>query len=232
MAQKMANGVFQYKNAKIDNLYPACTIAAQYVVQNMPECKKVRYIGMEPMGEELRSNGLETIGGTNGDSEFNDSYFHYEQIKDYPFDREVGAVITGIDFRISYSKIALASMYIQRGAKWIVTNEDAFTMQHGMRAPGNGCIIAALENGLKQPGSNKLICEKITTGMPNPKIIDLICQQHGIPLTEKDKMVMIGDRPDTDIALGNNAGIASCLVLSGVVTCEDEVYLYAQQAAS
>ena len=58
MAQKMANGVFQYKNAKIDNLYPACTIAAQYVVQNMPECKKVRYIGMEPMGEELRSNGM------------------------------------------------------------------------------------------------------------------------------------------------------------------------------
>ena len=43
-------------------------------------------------------------------------------------------------------------------------------------------------------------------------------------------MVMIGDRPDTDIALGNNAGIASCLVLTGVVTCEEEVFLYAQQA--
>jgi hypothetical protein len=36
----------------------------------MPECKKVRYIGMDSMGEELRSNGLETIGGTSGDKEY------------------------------------------------------------------------------------------------------------------------------------------------------------------
>jgi len=34
---------------------------------------------------------------------------------------------------------------------------------------------------------------------------------------------MIGDRPDTDIALGHNAGIASCLVLTGVVTNEEQI---------
>ena len=120
-------------------------------------------------------------------------------------------------------------MYIQKGATWIVTNEDSFTMQHGLRAPGNGFLIAALEDGLRRPGGDGLICEKITTGKPNSAIIDLIRGQHGIPDSDLSKMVMIGDRPDTDIALGNNSGIASCLVLSGVVTSEEEMIKYANQ---
>ena len=38
---------------------------------------------MEPMGEEIRSHGIETIGGTNGDQEFlGDNYLRYEDIKD------------------------------------------------------------------------------------------------------------------------------------------------------
>ena len=192
--------------------------------QNLPDCKKVRYIGNEACGDELRSNGIETIGGTNGDQEFaNGNHLTYEDIKDYQFDEEVGAVITGIDFNVSYSKLALASMYIQRGAKWIVTNEDGFTIQHGYRAPGNGLIIGALESGLKKAGGEGLICEKIVTGKPNPAIFDLIRGQHNIPESETSKFIMIGDRPDTDIALGSNGKVDTLLVLSGVVKNEEEL---------
>lgn len=145
MVEKMATDVFKYKNGKIDHMYPSCAVAAQWVVQNLPECKKVRYIGMETMGEEIRSNGLETIGGSM-DPEFTDPNkpIAYEDVRSYNFDPEVGAVITGIDFRLSYAKIILASCYIQKGAKWIVTNEDEYTNQGGLRAPGNGCIVAAI----------------------------------------------------------------------------------------
>ena len=171
------------------------------------------------MGEELKSNGLEIIGGTKADSE---SDFKYEMIKDYKFDEDVGAVVCGIDFNVNYRKITLASMYLQRGAKWIVCNDDAFTMQSGYRAPGNGMTIAAIESGLKTADGKGLICEKIVTGKPNPAIIDLIRGQHKIDCDLK-KMVMIGDRPNTDISLGNLSGIDSCLVLTGVVTKESEI---------
>ena len=43
-------------------------------------------------------------------------------------------------------------------------------------------------------------------------------------------MIMIGDRADTDIALGNNAGIDTCLVLSGVVRNEQECKDWAEQS--
>ena len=78
MMAKMENKVFGYQNAHVDKLYPSCTIAAQYVKQNMPDCKKVRYIGMEPMGEELRSNGLITTGGTDEEAYYKGDYFTYE----------------------------------------------------------------------------------------------------------------------------------------------------------
>ena len=52
-------------------------------------------------------------------------------------------------------------------------------------------------------------------GKPNPFTIDIIKQEHG--LTEKSRIIMIGDLPTTDILFGKAAGFDTCLVLSGVV---------------
>ena len=53
------------------------------------------------------------------------------------------------------------------------------------------------------------------TGKPNPYVVNLIREQQNL----KDaRMCMVGDRMDTDILLGANAGISSCLVLTGVTT--------------
>lgn len=102
-------------------------------------------------------------------------------------------------------------------------------MQQGFRVPGNGCLAAAIECTLRNAGGDGLICEKIMTGKPNKAIIDLIRNQHSIPEEDLPKMLMIGDRPNTDIALGNNAGIDSCLVLTGVVQNEEEALRWAMQ---
>jgi ribonucleotide monophosphatase NagD (HAD superfamily) len=70
--------------------------------------------------------------------------------------------------------LAIASIYIQKGAKWIVTNDDSFTFQQGFRAPGNGCAANYLETCLKGSGGEGLICEKFMTGKPDRAIVDLI----------------------------------------------------------
>ena len=49
-------------------------------------------------------------------------------------------------------------------------------------------------------------------GKPNPFIVDVLEKQHNI---DRKKCLMIGDNLDTDIKLGENAGIDTLLVLTG-----------------
>ena len=70
LAQKMISEGFGYHTVKVENLYTASTLAGLYVKLNMPDCKKVRYLGMPAMGEELESHGLKIEGGMHGNPEF------------------------------------------------------------------------------------------------------------------------------------------------------------------
>ena len=71
-------------------------------------------------------------------------------------------------------------------------------------------ILTTLTNGEER---EKPILEIV--GKPNKYAIELIMREHGI--TDQSRMIMIGDRPDTDIKMGNSAGIKTCLTLTGVV---------------
>lgn len=87
-------------------------------------------------------------------------------------------------------------------------------------------MVAFLEAFLKKSDGTGLICDKIMVGKPNPGIVDIIREEHKIPESELPKFLMIGDNPGTDIALGNNAGIDTCLVLTGVVENENDLQNY------
>ena len=69
----------------------------------------------------------------------------------------------------------------------------------------------------------------MVTGKPNPAIVDLIREDHGIAASELSKFVAVGDNPPTDIALGNSAGIDTCLTLTGVVKNEEDASIWAKQ---
>lgn len=52
----------------------------------------------------------------------------------------------------------------------------------------------------------------VIIGKPERVIIDTLLQRHGVSAAET---MMVGDRLDTDCLFANNAGVSSCLVLTG-----------------
>ena len=75
---------------------------------------------------------------------------------------------------------------------------------------GNGALVAAIEaaSGV----------EAIVTGKPSQLLAEMLVDKYGM---NKERTCVVGDRVDTDIALGKTAGIHTMLVLSGMTQEED-----------
>jgi phosphoglycolate/pyridoxal phosphate phosphatase family enzyme len=117
-------------------------------------------------------------------------------------------VVVGIDRQFTYDKLRFAHAAITRGhAQFIATNRDStFPMETG-EIPGGGSIVAALATATGR--------EPLTIGKPETHAYEEILQVAGVPVAQS---VMIGDRLDTDIAVGNRVGAQTVLVLTGVTS--------------
>jgi len=133
---------------------------------------------------------------------FNDFGFHHSS------DGAL-AVVIGIDFSFDYQKLTNATLKIRSGVPFIGTNPDvSFPTPVGL-APGAGSIIAAIEaaSGVKPE----------IIGKPQPAMFEQAMKFLG---TSPAETLVVGDRLETDILGGQNAGCKTCLVLSGVTTQE------------
>lgn len=112
-------------------------------------------------------------------------------------------VIVGLHRGFDYQGMDVAARAIRAGALFVATNVDpTFPAEDSIR-PGAGAIVAALEtaSGVRP----------IVAGKPERPVRDLI-RSRGV----QDAWV-IGDRPDTDIAMAvAEDGWTSILVLTGV----------------
>lgn len=117
------------------------------------------------------------------------------------------AVVSGIDWEITYKKLANAAALIRSGAPYYATNPDkTFPSPQGLM-PGAGTIIAAIETASG--------VAPIVAGKPEPYLFQLAMQRMGVSPTET---LVVGDRLETDILGGQNAGCFTAQVLSGVST--------------
>jgi len=120
------------------------------------------------------------------------------------------AVVVGFDRELTYTKLEKAVHFLRRGADFVAANPDwVCPMPNDEVLPDCGSICALLTASTGK--------EPTYIGKPNRRMIDILSEQSGIA---PEKIVCVGDRLYTDIAVGINAGALSALVLSGETTQE------------
>jgi HAD superfamily hydrolase (TIGR01450 family) len=127
----------------------------------------------------------------------------------YPSNQGVMAVIAGMDRTLTYEKLRDATLLIRTGAPFIGTNPDhTFPTPQGL-VPGAGSILAALMTASD--------VTPIIVGKPEPEMYRIALDRLNITPTE---VLVVGDRPETDIIGAQAIGCPTALVLSGVTTIE------------
>lgn len=114
-------------------------------------------------------------------------------------------VVVGGDHYLTYEKLKYASLHLQAGAHFIGTNPDVLVPSVEGLIPECGVNIAALEAASGR--------KAIVIGKPNPLMFQSALKQLG---NNPSETAMIGDRLETDIFGGLQAGLNTILVETGV----------------
>lgn len=124
----------------------------------------------------------------------------------------VDVVVIAFDRTFDYRKLDIALQASRRGARLVATNPDRTCPVDGGEVPDCAAMIGAVE------GATGRRVEAIV-GKPSPLTVEAaLARLGGLGASE---VLMVGDRLETDIQMGNRAGIDTALVLTGVTRRED-----------
>jgi phosphoglycolate/pyridoxal phosphate phosphatase family enzyme len=126
-------------------------------------------------------------------------------------DARVRWVAIAFDRTFSYAKLDTALQAVRQGARLIATNPDRTCPVEGGEIPDCAGMIAAVEAVTGQT-------VEAIVGKPSPIILEVALRALGVAAAEA---VMVGDRLETDIAMGKRLGLHTILVLSGVTRPDD-----------
>src|SRR5436853_2086781 len=125
-------------------------------------------------------------------------------------ERDPDYVVLGETRTYSFERIAHAIRLIVRGARFIATNPDPTGPAPDGPLPATGSVAALI--------SRATGVEPYYVGKPNPLMMRTALNT---PAAHSEETAMIGDRMDTDIVAGIEAGLETFLVLTGVTTSEE-----------
>lgn len=123
---------------------------------------------------------------------------------------EISVVLLGYDTELNYQKLEDCCILLGRGVDYVATHPDMVCPTWYGSAPDCGSVMEMLYTATGRRA--KII------GKPQPEMVYLALEQTGF---EKKDACLIGDRINTDIACGVNAGIDTVFVLSGEGVPED-----------
>jgi 5'-nucleotidase len=120
-------------------------------------------------------------------------------------DREPDYVVLGETRTYSFTSITRAIRLIEQGAKFIATNPDATGPSREGSLPATGSVAALIQQATGHA--------PYFVGKPNPLMMRSALNRLG---AHSETTLMIGDRMDTDVRSGLEAGLKTILVLSGI----------------
>lgn len=211
--------------------------------------RRVHVIGSSGLCEELISAGFDVttcgstnnnVGNNNNNNNSEPGSMSREELADYDFNKyhPIDALVVGHDTDMNFRKLCIADNLLLRNpdALFVATNKDSFDVvdgnEHDRRhIAGNGCTVVALEYSSKK--------KSINVGKPSKELFELIrrkdydrddndtIEHNDNRIKEKkscfddpSRCLFVGDRLDTDIRFGNDNGMKSLLVMTGVTTAE------------
>jgi NagD protein len=116
-------------------------------------------------------------------------------------------VVLGETRTYGFERITRAIRLVMGGARFIATNPDPIGPSPGGPLPATGSIAALISRATE--------VSPYFVGKPNPLMIRSALNAVG---AHSESTAMIGDRMDTDVVAGLEAGLQAILVLSGVTT--------------
>ena len=118
---------------------------------------------------------------------------------------QVDAVIASFDRTFVYHKLQIAFDAIRQGAHFFATNPDRYCPVPGGGEPDCAAIIAAIEacTGVQV---------EAVVGKPSRYMIEAALHLMRLPA---EHCLMTGDRLETDVRMGLDAGMSAALVLTG-----------------
>jgi NagD protein len=182
-----------------ESVITSAFVLGYHLAQTQPH---LRYyvLGEENLRQELRGHGLQVL-----------NELAEQDAKAVIDPAGIDAVIVAFDRTFDYRKLNTAYQALRRGARFYATNADKSCPLPGGSIPDAGATLAALEHitGRKPD---------LLAGKPSPLIVQVALAQLGL---SPARCMMIGDRLETDILMGQQAGMATAVVLTGVSTRAD-----------
>jgi HAD superfamily hydrolase (TIGR01450 family) len=121
---------------------------------------------------------------------------------------DIDVVIASFDRTFDYRKLQTAFDAVRAGARFFATNNDRYRPTEAGGQPDAAAVIAAIE------ACTSISCEDIV-GKPSRHTISTIIDVLG---TAPENCLIVGDRLETDVQMGLNAGMSAALVLTGATS--------------
>lgn len=182
-----------------DDVITSTHVMGRYLKRTAPALL-LYVIGEEKTRDELRGHGLSVV------SDFID-----QDPREVIDPAGIDAVVVAFDRTLDYRKLNTAYQALMRGAHFYATNADKACPVPGGSVPDAGATIKALEHSTGR-------ALELVAGKPSPLMLK---EANEILQLPPGRCIMVGDRLETDMLMGVEAGMHTALVLTGVTRREE-----------